>query len=217
MNIVIIDDDQLVALSLQTILEAADNIHVAATGSSGYDAIRLFDTHDPDVILMDIRMGDMNGLDASEAIIAAHPDAKILLLTTFSDDEYIIKALSLGAKGYILKQNFECIAPAVNAVFNGQTVFGEEIIEKLPQLLRHEGTDKTDVEPSPYDGIDYELSSKERDIIILVAEGLNNKEISSKLFLSEGTVRNYISSILDKLCLRDRTQLACFYYKNIKQ
>ncbi len=217
MNIVIVDDDQLVALSLQTILEADDNIHVTATGGSGKDAIRLFDTYDPDVILMDIRMGDMNGLDASEAIIAAHPDAKILLLTTFSDDEYIIKALSLGAKGYILKQNFECIAPAVNAVFNGQTVFGEEIIEKLPHLLSHEGAYETDVEPSPFDGIDYELSSKEMDIISLVAEGLNNKEIASRLFLSEGTVRNYISSILDKLCLRDRTQLACFYYKNIKK
>lgn len=217
MNIVIVDDDQLVALSLQTILEADDNIHVTATGGSGKDAIRLFDIYDPDVILMDIRMGDMNGLDASEAIIAAHPDAKILLLTTFSDDEYIIKALSLGAKGYILKQNFECIAPAVNAVFNGQTVFGEEIIEKLPHLLSHEGADEPNVEPSPFDGIDYELSSKEMDIISLVAEGLNNKEIASRLFLSEGTVRNYISSILDKLCLRDRTQLACFYYKNIKK
>ena len=103
MNIVIIDDDQLVALSLQTILEAADNIHVAATGSSGHDAIRLFDTHDPDVILMDIRMGDMNGLDASEAIIAAHPDAKILLLTTFSDDEYNHNTIM--EIGYIVRKN----------------------------------------------------------------------------------------------------------------
>ena len=214
MNIVIVDDDQLVALSLQTILEADDNIHVSATGCSGSEAVRLYNKYSPDVLLMDIRMEDMNGLEASETIIAAHPDARILLLTTFSDDEYIIKALSLGAKGYILKQNFECIAPAVNAVYNGQTVFGEEIIGKLPDLLGHSESHSTDVERSPFADTQYEISSKEMDIIRLVADGLNNKEIASRLFLSEGTVRNYISSILDKLCLRDRTQLALrtFYF-----
>lgn len=216
MNIVIIDDDQLVALSLQTILESDDNIHVAATGSSGAEAVKLYDELSPDVLLMDIRMENMNGLEASEAIISAHPDARILLLTTFSDDEYIIKALSLGAKGYILKQNFESIAPAVLAVYNGQTVFGEEIVGKLPGLLgKSAASQNVQVERSPFAGLEYELSSKELDIIKLVADGLNNKEISQSLFLSEGTVRNYISSILDKLQLRDRTQLACFYYKHL--
>ena len=123
MNVVIIDDDQLVALSLQTILEACDDIQVSATGGSGADAIRLYEEYQPDVLLMDIRMENINGLEASETIMASHPDARILLLTTFSDDEYIIKALSIGAKGYILKQNFESIAPAVKAVYNGQTVY----------------------------------------------------------------------------------------------
>lgn len=216
MNIVIIDDDQLVALSLQTILESNENIHVAATGSNGEEAVKLYDELTPDVILMDIRMGNMNGLEASESIISAHPDARILLLTTFSDDEYIIKALSLGAKGYILKQNFESIAPAVIAVYNGQTVFGEEIVGKLPELLSHSKAGASiHVEPSPFADLEYELSSKELDIIKLVADGMNNKEISQSLFLSEGTVRNYISYILDKLQLRDRTQLACFYYKHL--
>ena len=184
MNIVIVDDDQLVALSLQTILEADDNIHVSATGCSGSEAVQLYNKYSPDVLLMDIRMENMNGLEASEIIIAAHPDARILLLTTFSDDEYIIKALSLGAKGYILKQNFECIAPAVNAVYNGQTVFGEEIIGKLPDLLGHSESHSTDVERSPFADTQYEISSKEMDIIRLVADGLNNKEIASRLFLS---------------------------------
>lgn len=215
MNVIIIDDDQLVALSLQTILEACNDIQVSATGSSGADAIRLYEEYNPDVLLMDIRMENINGLEASEAIMAAHPDARILLLTTFSDDEYIIKALSLGAKGYILKQNFESIAPAVKAVYNGQTVFGEEIIDRLPSLLGHSHTANTSVEPSPFAGVQYELSSKEMNIIQLVADGLNNREIAESLFLSEGTVRNYISSILDKLQLRDRTQLACFFYKHL--
>lgn len=164
---------------------------------------------------MDIRMENINGLEASETIMASHPDARILLLTTFSDDEYIIKALSIGAKGYILKQNFESIAPAVKAVHNGQTVFGDEIVGKLPDLIGHMDTTSSDVQPSPFAGMEYELSSKEMNIIRLVADGLNNKEIASSLYLSEGTVRNYISSILDKLQLRDRTQLACFYYKKL--
>ena len=215
MNVVIIDDDQLVALSLQTILEACNDIQVSATGSSGADAIRLYEEYNPDVLLMDIRMENINGLEASETIMASHPDARILLLTTFSDDEYIIKSLSIGAKGYILKQNFESITPAVKAVYNGQTVFGDEIVGKLPDLIGHMDNTSSDVQPSPFAGMEYELSSKEMDIIRLVADGLNNKEISSTLYLSEGTVRNYISSILDKLQLRDRTQLACFYYKKL--
>lgn len=213
MNVVIIDDDQLVALSLQTILEACDDIQVSATGGSGADAIRLYEEYQPDVLLMDIRMENINGLEASETIMASHPDARILLLTTFSDDEYIIKALSIGAKGYILKQNFESIAPAVKAVYNGQTVFGDEIVGKLPDLIGHMDTTSSDVQPSPFAGMEYELSSKEMNIIRLVADGLNNKEIASSLYLSEGTVRNYISSILDKLQLRDRTQLQLLLQK----
>lgn len=218
MNIVIVDDDQLVALSLSTILEAGDDINVVATGASGREAIELYNKHLPDVLLMDIRMEDINGLEASETIIKAHPEARILLLTTFSDDEYIIRALVTGAKGYILKQNFESITPAIHAVYKGQTVFGDEIVEKLPDLLasgRFSG--QTDVEASPFKGDYFELNEKEMGIIELVADGLNNKEIAEKLFLSEGTVRNYISSILEKLQLRDRTQLACFYYKNLSQ
>ena len=106
MNIIIVDDDKLVALSLKTILEAQPDIQVLAMGQNGEDAIQLYEEHSPDVLLMDIRMDTMNGLDAAKAILEQHPDAKILLLTTFSDDEYIIKAIQLGAKGYILKQAF---------------------------------------------------------------------------------------------------------------
>ncbi len=116
-----------------------------------------------------------------------------------------IKAIQLGAKGYILKQAFETIAPALTAVYNGQTVFGNEIMDKIPSLLQKQ------MMPS-YE--DFLLTEKEFELICLVADGLNNKEIASKLFLSEGTVRNYISTILEKLNLRDRTQLACFYYKH---
>ena len=205
MKIVIVDDDKLVALSLKTILEADTNIEVLAMGENGEDAVKLYEEYLPDVLLMDIRMDKMNGLDATKNIIDKHNDAKILLLTTFSDDEYIIKAIQYGAKGYILKQAFESIAPALNAVYNGQTVFGDEIMNKIPSLIKKQENE---------DYTQYNLTDKEFEIIKYVADGLNNKEIAANMFFGEGTVRNYISAILEKLELRDRTQLACFYYKH---
>lgn len=217
MKIVIIDDDNLVSLSLNTILSAQDDIEVSAVGDSGQQAVKLYEEHMPDVMLMDIRMQGMTGLEAAEKILAKYPDAKILLLTTFSDDEYIVKAISLGAKGYILKQAFESIAPALRAVNNGQTVFGTQIMDRIPHLFGADGKASSDTGQARF--IDemksYDISGKELSIIELVAEGLNNKEIADELYLSEGTVRNYISVILEKLQLRDRTQLACFYYKSM--
>lgn len=207
MKIVIIDDDKLVSLSLKTILEANPEISIVGMGNSGREAITLYDTLEPDILLMDIRMEEMTGLEAGAEILQRHPDAKILLLTTFNDDEYIIKALHLGVKGYILKQNFASILPALLAVYNGQTVFGDAVTEKIPELMRQ---NKTSDSPQQYG-----LTEKELAIIEKVADGLNNKEISSSLFLSEGTVRNYLSTILEKLGLRDRTQLAIFYYRKL--
>lgn len=203
MNVIVVDDDRLVAISLKTILESTGNISVAAIGNSGKEAIELYKLHKPDVLLMDIRMEGLTGLEAGEIILSEFNDARILYLTTFSDDEYIAKAINMGAKGYILKQDFEGIAPAIQAVMKGQRVFGDEVITKLPQIMK----DKPGFDRSAYD-----LSSKEEEIITLVAEGMSNKEIASELFLSEGTVRNYISTVLEKLMLRDRTQLAIFYY-----
>ncbi len=207
MKIIVVDDDRLVALSLKTILESTGAITVAAIGNNGESAISLYKEYSPDVMLMDIRMQGMSGLEAGERILSDDPKARILYLTTFSDDEYIVKALTMGAKGYILKQDFEGIAPALEAVMRGQSVFGEKIISKLPILIKSK---------PQFDFERYGLQEKEREIIELVAEGLSNKEISSELFLSEGTVRNYLSSILEKLRLRDRTQLAVFYYTNIR-
>lgn len=205
MKIVIVDDDRLVSMSLKTILNANDKIEVVAVGNDGTEAIELYDKHRPDILLMDIRMEKMTGLEAADIIIDKYSDAKILFLTTFSDDEYIVKALSIGAKGYILKQDFEGIAPALEAVYLGQTVFGGTIVNRIPDLMQN-----TEV-------FDYEkqnISKKEFEIIELVSEGLSNKEIAEKTFLSEGTIRNYLSTILEKLDLRDRTQLAVFYYQH---
>ena len=207
MNIVVVDDDKLVAISLKTILESTGRITVAAMGSSGAEAIELYITHRPDVLLMDIRMEGMNGIEAGEKILSEDKEARILYLTTFSDDEYIIKALNMGAKGYILKQDFEGIAPALEAVMRGQSVFGEKIISRLPEMMKQQES---------YDYAAHGISEKEREIMELVAAGMSNKEIAAQLYLSEGTVRNYLSTLLEKLALRDRTQLAVYYYTEVK-
>lgn len=207
MTLLIVDDDTLVAQSLQAILEASGEVTVLAVGTSGKEALSLYAQYKPDILLMDIRMDGMSGLEAGEAILTQHPEARLLLLTTFSDDEYIIKALHIGAKGYLLKQDFKSILPALKAVMEGQTVFGDKITEKLPDLIQSH--------TSPDSFASYGLTPKEYALIQLVADGLNNKEIAHELFLSEGTVRNYLSVILEKLSLRDRTQLAIFYYKHL--
>lgn len=205
MKVLIVDDDKLVCTSLKIILEADPDIEVMDLGYNGEMAVDLYDRLKPDVLLMDIQMDKMTGLQGAEIILKKHKDAKILFLTTFLDDEYIIKALNLGSKGYLLKQNFESIVPCLKAVEMGQTVFGDEIVTKIPSLM----TDNNKLKFSAFN-----INEKEFDIIVQVANGLNNKEIAEKLYLSEGTIRNYISVILEKLNLRDRTQLAIFYYKN---
>lgn len=202
MRVVIVDDDTFVSGALKTILEADAGVTVAGVGADGKEAVRLYESKKPDVLLMDIRMKEMGGLEAAEKILAGHPQAKILLLTTFADDEYIVKALKYGVKGYLLKQDYNSILPALKAIHSGQSVFGTEVTAKLPELLK---------EKKSFDWRSCDIGEKELQIISLVAEGLSNKEIAEELFLSEGTVRNYISGILDKLSLRDRTQLAVYY------
>ena len=135
MKLMLVDDDCLVVNALKTILESQPDLTVAATADDGSLAFNLYREHRPDVLLMDIRMKGKNGLDAAAQILETFPDARILLLTTFSDDEYIVKSLKLGAKGYLLKQDYQNIIPAVRAVYSGQTVFGEKIVSRIPGSL----------------------------------------------------------------------------------
>ncbi|MCI1881948.1 MAG: response regulator transcription factor [Sporolactobacillus sp.] len=204
MDVVIVDDDRLAVSSLKTILEADPDVHVVGSGYSGTEAVALYRRLRPSVLLIDIRMEGMTGLEAAKALLGEDPDARILFLTTFSDDEYIIEALRIGAKGYILKQNYESIVPAIKAVSSGQSVFGDAVVNKIPPLMKRSAR---------ADFTRFGLSRRETEMIHCVAKGLSNREIAGKLFLSEGTVRNYISTILEKLNLRDRTQLAVFYYR----
>lgn len=205
MKVLLADDDFFITTALKTILEADGEVQVCGCGRNGKEAAALYASLRPDILLMDIRMEEMDGLAASEEILRQDPAAKILLLTTFLDDEYIIRALKLGARGYLLKQDYNSILPALKAVCSGQTVYGSEITAKLPALLAGQKS---------FDWEAFSIGARELEVIRLVAQGMSNKEIAGALCLSEGTVRNYLSVILDKLELRDRTQLAVFYLRN---
>ena len=162
MNVLIVDDDKFVTSALKAILEASGNVTVPATGTDGSEAIKLYEEYKPDILLTDIQMNGLSGLGATEKILEKYPDAKILLLTTFLDDEYIIQALKLGAKGYLLKQNYESILPALEAVYSGQNVFGTEIISKIPGLLNT---------ASRFDYSSYDINERELKVIELTADG----------------------------------------------
>ncbi|MCK6130797.1 response regulator transcription factor [Parvimonas micra] len=197
MKILMVDDDLLVLNALSTILGKSGYEIVLATTDSK-KAIETYKENKIDVVILDIRMKEVNGVDVAIEILEYDKDAKIMLLTTFNDRDDIIRALNKGVLGVILKDNVASLIPAIESVKLGNKILDNEL--KLQSLFN---TTKKDFE---------NLTQKEIEIIEQIAKGLSNKEISEKLFLSEGTVRNYISGILEKLELRDRTQLAIYYY-----
>lgn len=212
MRIAIVDDDPIVCQSLETILTATGTAEVLWTANDGDTAVRrYFETPEsrPDVLLIDIQMPGTSGLDAARDILATDPAARILFLTTFSDQSYIAQAMGLGAKGYLIKQDVAAVGPALQAVMAGQVVLGAEVLGKLTE--RTPDPADSDDSGDTADSIEGLLGEREREITALVAEGLDNRDIAARLFLSEGTVRNRISAILDKLGLTNRTQLAILW------
>lgn len=200
MRIILVDDDNIVLDSLEMIL-TGQGVEVLGKATNGEMAVELYEELRPDLVLMDIRMEGMNGIETSEKILLMDPEAKILLLTTFQDDEYIRKGMAMGVKGYILKQNVGNLLASLNVVYSGSTVMDSQVSKRLSA-----------VSGTPCKLPD-DITNREEEILRLVAEGKNNREISAELYISEGTVKNHISSLLDKLGLRDRTQLVVYYYK----
>ena len=207
MKVAIADDDPIVGSSLATILAATGAAEVPWTANSGEAAMSKYDENAPDMLLIDVQMPGMDGLTASERILHAHPDARILVLTTFADEAYIAKAMEIGTKGYLIKQDVSSVIPAV------QAVMGAEVLAKLRFANGTAPTAARPNEPQDSGCMDApdrfaHLTDRERDVVELVAEGLDNREIAAKLFLSEGTVRNRISDILAKTNISNRTKLA---------
>lgn len=212
MRVAIVDDDPIVCSSLSTILKATGTADIAWTAYDGETAVGQYEEDNPDVLLIDVQMPVMDGLAASRKIIDAHPNAKILILTTFADESYIAEALEIGTKGYLIKQDVSSVIPAVQSVMAGQVVMGAQVLRKLhvnkaSQTQRHV-SQAGDNGENRFSGRFANLTERERDVMQLVAEGYDNREIAAKLFLSEGTVRNRISDILAKTNITNRTKLA---------
>ena len=207
MKVAIADDDPIVCSSLATILAATGAAEVPWTANSGEAAMSKYDENAPDMLLIDVQMPGMDGLTASERILHAHPDARILVLTTFADEAYIAKAMEIGTKGYLIKQDVSSVIPAVQAVMAGQIVMGAEVLAKLRFAAARPNAPQDSGCMDAPDRFAH-LTDRERDVVELVAEGLDNREIAAKLFLSEGTIRNRISDILAKTNISNRTKLA---------
>ena len=209
MRVVIADDDAVVVESLQIVLDAQPDIEVAGCGTDGADAVRLAADATPDIVLLDIQMPGMDGLAAAEKILASPEPPRVVFLTTFSDDEYIVRALALGAAGYLIKQDVAGVAPALRAVMAGRSVLEGEVLERAVAL----GAGAPVAEKPDLTAIFPQLTDREREVVALIAEGLDNREIAAAAYMGDGTVRNHISSILAKLSLRNRTQIAVAYWR----
>lgn len=211
MRLVIADDDAVVASSLEIVLGAQPDIEVVGCASDGDEAARLAAELAPDVVLLDIQMPGTDGLVAAERILARPHPPRVVFLTTFSDDEYIVRALSLGAAGYLIKQDVGGVAPALRAVMAGRSVLEGEVLERAVSLGAPAGGG--DASEPDLVAMFPQLTGREREVVRLVAEGLDNREVAAAAYMGEGTVRNHISQILAKLGLRNRTQIAVAYWR----
>ncbi|MGJ9459958.1 response regulator transcription factor [Oceanobacillus sp. CF4.6] len=207
-RVLLVEDQAIVRQGLKVILEQGEKIIVTHEASNGLEALEIVKKNPFDVIMMDVRMPKMNGIDATRIIREQFPDIKILILTTFNDDEYAYQALKQGASAFLLKTSEpNKIIEAVYSAMKGGLTLDDEVAAKvMPRLLQ-----KAD-KPTPVLAV--ELTKREVMITKLVGEGKTNKEIASELYLSVGTVKNHITTILQKMDLRDRTQLAIYAVKH---
>lgn len=213
MRVVVADDDAVVASSLRIVLDAQPDIEVVGCATDGAEAVRLAAELAPDVVLLDIQMPGMDGLAAAERILAAPRAPRVVFLTTFPDDEYIVRALALGAAGYLIKQDVAGVAPALRAVMAGRSVLEGEVLERAVGLGAGAARRAGDVDLA---ALFPQLTEREREVVGLIAEGLDNREVAAAAYMGEGTVRNHISSILAKLHLRNRTQIAVAYWRALR-
>ena len=212
-KVMIADDQELIRDSLKIVLEQNGDMQVSALASDGQECLDLIEQDRPDVILMDVRMPEVDGVQATRIIKEKYPEVSIIILTTFDDDEYVFNALKYGASGYMLKGvSVSELSSAIRTVASGGAMINPEVVTKVvklfSQMAKKGGASASTVET--LGGAEL-FSRTERNIALLVGHGLSNKEIAQKLFISEGTVKNYITNILSKEDLSHRTALAVYY------
>lgn len=212
-KVLIADDIMILRQGLKAVLEQDNGIEVVALAENGREAFEKCAVYTPDVVLMDMRMPDYDGAYGIRSIKEKHPDIRVLVLTTFDDEETIEKAVSSGADGYILKEMAdEKVIASVKSVYAGISVFGNGVYQIMRSQLE-EGKNNAR-QNEVLQELEMEFSDRERDVLKLVARGYDNKEIAAEICLAEGTVRNQISRLLEKLELKDRTQLAIYAVKH---
>lgn len=213
-KVLIADDNSFIREGMKIILSTFEGFEVVATVQDGREAVAYCEQHEVDVALLDIRMPEMNGVEATR-LITERTKTRPLILTTFDDDEYIVDAIANGAKGYLLKNNDpDRICDAIRTVYYGHSVLQGTVMEKLKSGVAGAKNEinQDAAAPNQGTGIDCSLfTERELNIMALIAKGRTNKEISNQLFLSEGTVANHVTSILGKTGLTHRTQIAIYY------
>ncbi|MBN2204203.1 MAG: response regulator transcription factor [Thermoleophilia bacterium] len=215
-RIVLADDEQLVRSGLRLILEAEDDLEVAAEAGDGTEAVALVRRLDPDVVLMDVQMPVMNGIEATREIAALEREAssRVLILTTFDLDEYVYEGLRAGASGFLLKRTpAEELVAAVRVVAAGDALIDPGVTRRLIEHFREREVQRARRELSAPPGLD-ELTEREHEVLLLVARGLSNQEIAQQLYLSEGTVKTHVKHVFAKLALRDRAQAVMLAYES---
>ncbi|WP_298912740.1 response regulator transcription factor [uncultured Nostoc sp.] len=204
-KVLLVDDQGLIRQGLRVLLELEPDLEIVGEAENGEQAINLVAKFQPDVVLLDIRMPIMDGVAATREIQKRFAKTKILVLTTFDDDEYVSAALQNGAMGYLLKDTpSEELAVAIRAVYKGYTQLGPGIVKKLLTQFSHVALTQSPPVPSSL----AELTPREKEVLRLIATGASNREIAQQLYISEGTVKNHVTNILNRLNLRDRTQAA---------
>lgn len=203
-RILLAEDQAMVRQGLKMMIETDDELRVTGEASNGKEAVELNERQHFDLIVLDIRMPILNGLEAARSIRKRWPERKVLMLTTFNDDEYAMEALRLGASGYILKDaEPEALVRSIRSCLSGGLSLQDDVAAKvIPRLLKQTSEDSAKVDGS--------ITPRELDILKLIGEGRSNREIADELGLSVGTVKNHVSQMMDKLDLRDRTQLAIY-------
>ena len=212
-KVLLADDQELIRQSLSFVMSKQEDIEMVGTAANGREALELVEEKQPDVVLLDIRMPEMDGVECTRRIKQEFPGIKVIILTTFDDDDYVFDALRYGASGYLLKGvSVDGLTNAVREAARGGSIIAPDVASKVLQMFSRMAQGDVQVRVNKKNAL--ELTKMEWQVIREVGCGLSNKEIAGRLYLSEGTVRNYISSILRKLELRDRTQLAIWAVQN---